>query len=525
MPRRTSACRAPGVVLACPVWLSIVALVHPGGQRTTMNAFCTSHARILHMSRGRVSLKTIGQCGKAEPLEIVATWTGQQVRALRTAWRLTIEEFAEKLGIATRAVAKWEADPSFVPALAMQQVLDSALEQVPAPVRLRFCMLAKPGSQPLLDRRMPAPSRMAVAQGAATANVGRGGSPPDAASPVDMVEAAADEADTDHLRLAAEPDSGSLTWLWEELLEIARAANRPALGTFAAARRVRHHALELADRTRRPDAMTDLHAISGQATALMASTAFDLNRWEASATLAQSAIDHASVAGHASLQAWTLGLAALLANWRDEPDAALELFHRGLRVAPRGTPRVRLRYIAARSYALLGDTASVSAVLREAERDLNDAAHHRDSLSDETGGEFGFSRSRAEACASAAWLDLGCASEAREAARRALSELTALPRSRRPLSQLSGARTDLATACLLCGDREQAEEAIQHVLELPQSARNISLAGRLARTRGALLSHSWVRDHRARQLADTIGEWLVTGPLPGPREHPLGQRP
>jgi DNA-binding XRE family transcriptional regulator len=127
-----------------------------------MNAFCTSHARILHMSRGRVSLKTIGQCGKAEPLEIVATWTGQQVRALRTAWRLTIEEFAEKLGIATRTVAKWEADPSFAPALAMQQVLDCALEQVPAPVRLRFRVLAESGSQPLLDRRMPPPSRIAV---------------------------------------------------------------------------------------------------------------------------------------------------------------------------------------------------------------------------------------------------------------------------------------------------------------------------------------------------------------------------
>ena len=74
-------------------------------------------------------------------MDVVATWTGRQARALRSAWRLTIEEFAEKLGVATRTVAKWEADPSFVPALAMQQVLDAALEQVPAPVRARLSLL------------------------------------------------------------------------------------------------------------------------------------------------------------------------------------------------------------------------------------------------------------------------------------------------------------------------------------------------------------------------------------------------
>lgn len=74
-------------------------------------------------------------------MDVVATWTGRQARALRTAWRLTIEGFAEKLGVATRTVAKWEGDLSFVPALAMQQVLDTALEQAPAPVRSRLSLL------------------------------------------------------------------------------------------------------------------------------------------------------------------------------------------------------------------------------------------------------------------------------------------------------------------------------------------------------------------------------------------------
>jgi hypothetical protein len=71
--------------------------------------------------------------------------------------------------------------------------------------------------------------------------------------------------------------------------------------------------------------LSDLYAISGQATALMASSAFDLNRWSESEALARSAISYAAMAGHSSLQAWTHGPAALLANWRREPDIALSV--------------------------------------------------------------------------------------------------------------------------------------------------------------------------------------------------------
>ena len=92
--------------------------------------------------------------------------------------------------------------------------------------------------------------------------------------------------------------------------------------------------LGLAKHTHRPEILTDLYAMCGQATALMASSAFDLNCWDQSDTIAKSAISYASLAGHASLQAWTHGLAALLANWRREPDIALSHFQRGMGPAP-----------------------------------------------------------------------------------------------------------------------------------------------------------------------------------------------
>ena len=341
---------------------------------------------------------------------------------------------------------------------------------------------------------------------------------PLAVSQSDAVAAAADEASADPIMLAAGFDPESVAWLWDETRQIARAANRAALDAFNAARRVRCHAVELAERTRRPSALSDLYVISGQATALMASAAFDLNRWDESATLARSAVSYGSVAGHASLQAWVLGLEALLANWRDEPDAALDHVRHGLQLAPAGTPRVRLRYIEARSHALLGDVASAAEVLDRAQRDRDDAERHEDPLSEETGGEFAFGRARAEACAAAAWLDLGRGTEALDAAQRAVSELAAVPKPRLSLSQLSGARIDMATACVMNHDLAGADEALRPVLAAELPLRNVSLSGRLARARAALLGPPWAGDVRARALATDIDDWLAARPPTGARK-------
>ena len=82
---------------------------------------------------------------------------------------------------------------------------------------------------------------------------------------------------------------------------------------------------------------------------------------------------------------------------------------------------------------------------------------------------------------------------------------------RRPLSQVSGVRIDMATACLLNGDLDSSKDAVQPVLTQPATPRNVSLAGRLARTQTTLLAPAWAGNTRARQLADDIGQWLSTG--------------
>jgi hypothetical protein len=67
----------------------------------------------------------------------------------------------------------------------------------------------------------------------------------------------------------------------------------------------------------------------------------------------------------------------------------------------------------------------------------------------------------------------------------------------------------MASACLLNHDLDGAEDAIQQVLALPPSLRNVSLSGRMARARNALSSPRWAKDAQARQLHDAIRSWLA----------------
>jgi transcriptional regulator with XRE-family HTH domain len=79
---------------------------------------------------------------EAPAVIVVGQWTGQEARALRQALRMTIPEFAERLGVAERTVAKWEAHGSaIVPVPVMQAVLDTVLARAAEEAKSRFGML------------------------------------------------------------------------------------------------------------------------------------------------------------------------------------------------------------------------------------------------------------------------------------------------------------------------------------------------------------------------------------------------
>jgi tetratricopeptide (TPR) repeat protein len=74
-------------------------------------------------------------------ISVVSTWDGRKAHALRIAFRLTNEAFADRLGVASRAVAKWDAQPDLVPVMNTQQILDLALDRAPDEVKTRFELL------------------------------------------------------------------------------------------------------------------------------------------------------------------------------------------------------------------------------------------------------------------------------------------------------------------------------------------------------------------------------------------------
>ncbi|HEY2668375.1 MAG TPA: hypothetical protein VGK51_16205 [Actinomycetota bacterium] len=91
---------------------------------------------------------------------VIGMWTGRESRALRLALRMTVERFAEHLGVAVRTVAKWEAQGlAIAPMPALQEVLDTALERATPAQQVRFEVLLgrapgpRPGDNDDMDRR------------------------------------------------------------------------------------------------------------------------------------------------------------------------------------------------------------------------------------------------------------------------------------------------------------------------------------------------------------------------------------
>jgi transcriptional regulator with XRE-family HTH domain len=69
----------------------------------------------------------------------IQRWSGQEIRALRHARRLSIRDFAATLGVSERMVSKWEAGgKNLIPRVVNQQALDTFLEASSPEEQTRF---------------------------------------------------------------------------------------------------------------------------------------------------------------------------------------------------------------------------------------------------------------------------------------------------------------------------------------------------------------------------------------------------
>ncbi|MGL5863574.1 MAG: helix-turn-helix domain-containing protein, partial [Phycicoccus sp.] len=70
---------------------------------------------------------------------VIQRWTGAEAKRLRVALRLSIEGFAERLGVSSRTVSKWEArGETLTPRPDTQAMLDTLLSWADAGELVRF---------------------------------------------------------------------------------------------------------------------------------------------------------------------------------------------------------------------------------------------------------------------------------------------------------------------------------------------------------------------------------------------------
>lgn len=428
-------------------------------------------------------------------------WTRMHAATLRLAYQdvfpdVSDERLAQDLiGVSTRVLYYWakSADDSVV-RRGSQKVLSEFFHHVPAEVKARYYdRLAQERESTLT---LAAPGSFVD---------GRGGSSSD---PGEDFALMAQEVTQDLVLDSASVTDG-LEVLNHHMLAAARDySDKSPLAEFAMLRRLRSSCRSLDTRTRRPQDRSELFAITGMITALMASTAFDLGHWTSARELATAATSYGNLAGHRSLEAWTLGLQATVAFWDNRPGQALSALERGLHLAPSPASRFRLHNIAARTHATVNDREGVTRCLDAAQREqhaMESAA--REELHDGIGGEFAFDGPRATACAAAAWLRLCDGANAEGYALQTLRFYTDVPVHAIGQGPARGAQIDLASARIMQGNLDGTGEAMEPILSLPVDHRNISLAGRVANTR-QLLKEANDRGGLARDMGDRLDQWL-----------------
>jgi hypothetical protein len=78
---------------------------------------------------------------------VITSWTGADATALQQSLRMSNMVFAEHLGVVVRTVAYWHKRPEIVPTLAVQGLLDRALERAPDRARLSLPTCGAVGAQ------------------------------------------------------------------------------------------------------------------------------------------------------------------------------------------------------------------------------------------------------------------------------------------------------------------------------------------------------------------------------------------
>jgi tetratricopeptide (TPR) repeat protein len=441
----------------------------------------------------------------------IRKWTGRESRALREASRMSVREFAERLGVSDRAVSKWEAGgEKAVPRPDSQAMLDTMLrERVSDDDRARFAQvlaaepdeardelgqagrkdqLAEPGEaeqswspasllrivtqHPAVSENDEASLNSDVIDGLVL-----GANRSDSSGAPVSVLVQASTADAAKLTMSAGReliDSLAMEEYFEEVRRLSVAYNASTAGVdryvLEKATELRGTLQKLTSAYREPSQSADLYLMIGLLSGICSYACLDLGYPDEAMAQARASFMMGDLAGHDGLRAWALGTRSLIARFQGRYDEALRYARRGLRYATSGTALVRLRCGEGQTLAHMGDADNAIDALNLA-RD----ARENVSSADVVNGLFTFTEAKQTyySGSSLQWLsgDKNAAAAEGESARAIQMFQQAGPEDRSLADELL-AHVYLGNSRLSLGEIEGSMEALRPVLDLPMPERN-----------------------------------------------------
>lgn len=287
-------------------------------------------------------------------------WTAPKVKALRAAYRLTREEFAELLEAAPKSVQNWETGAVGRISHYMQRALDTALERATPGQRQQFEAQVGPcdggsGQEDATDRRQALKTITSLAGGL-------------------VVSTYLESVELDRHLEASDLGPETLHRLDQVVEHLGLAyLHIPPAQVLMEARTTRQYVTQLLDGRHTLTQRAQLYSVAGWLSALIGHASFDLGHDAAVVDgHCGTALHLARETGHTGLAAWVHGTQALVATYRDRPAEAVAFAQAGRAAAPDGSVTVvRLHAQEARAQARLGNQLAAERALAAAEYDLD----------------------------------------------------------------------------------------------------------------------------------------------------------
>ena len=296
----------------------------------------------------------------------IQKWTGREARALREALRMSIRDFAARLGVSDRAVSKWEAGgAAMIPRTDSQAMLDTTLETASPDEHARFELFITAGAA--ADTRELALGR--VTTGDETEFAGHAAEPDSVQSPQPLTPGIEQETGEDIFDVLGRIQKLHRSMVYPEIMGLLQDNLRHTVDHYE---KLNHASLvpallkqrawveEILDECSHPGQRQQLCEIAGATSGVLGYIAVGRGDFPLARAYCLEAFQLGNFAGNRNLQAWARGMQSFCEYYAGRYPDALRLAEDGLGYAQSGPQSVRLTINgAARALGKLGDTEGV----------------------------------------------------------------------------------------------------------------------------------------------------------------------